>query len=152
MNSKPPNQPKSRIPFYKNKKTSPQDFVIGTFFKAGKERTFCNLYRNMGWSSQVGGEIRENQPSKPLTFFVSSSVSNRRLKTFGSNVLLNIMQLEYRVVYICSSRIHLAAESCDSSDSILSFNYLPYARIPKIQNFYEILQFEVCAIELTNMP
>ena len=32
-----------------------------------KGRTFCNLYRNMSWSSQVGGKIRKNQPSKPLS-------------------------------------------------------------------------------------
>ena len=68
MNSKPPNQPKSQIPFYKNKKRSPQDFVIGISVKAGKGRTFRNLYRNMSWSSQVGGKIRKNQPSKPLNF------------------------------------------------------------------------------------
>ena len=32
-----------------------------------KGRTFCNLYRNMSWSSQVRGKIRKNQPSKPLS-------------------------------------------------------------------------------------
>ena len=38
MNYKLLNQLKSQIPFYKNKKRSPQDFVIGILVKAGKGR------------------------------------------------------------------------------------------------------------------